>query len=106
MLRVYPIEITFISFCLATYDKLTPWHICLHGGIDGGSHFLLWAVVSINKKKEIIFARYSTIVLIKVQESFLGSSQCNHYYRMQKIYVVYYKVLFIYIDMNIMYTSC
>jgi hypothetical protein len=55
MLGVYPIEITFISFCLATYDKLTPWHIRLHGGIDGGSHFLLWVVVSTNKKKETFF---------------------------------------------------
>jgi hypothetical protein len=51
MLGVYPIEITFISFSLATYDKLTPWHICLQGGIDGGSHFLLWAIVYANKKK-------------------------------------------------------
>jgi hypothetical protein len=74
MLGVYPIEITFISFFLATYDTLTPWHICLHGGIDGGLHFLLWDVVFVNKKKEIIFARYLTIILIQVQESFLGSS--------------------------------
>jgi hypothetical protein len=62
MLEVYPIEITFISFCLVAYDKLTPWHICLHGGIDGGSCFLLWAIVSASKKKEINFVRYSTIV--------------------------------------------
>jgi hypothetical protein len=32
MLGVYPIEITFFSFCLASYDKLSPWHICLMGG--------------------------------------------------------------------------
>jgi hypothetical protein len=62
MLRVYPIEITFFSFCLATYDKFTPWHICLHGGIDGGSHFLLWVVVSIDKKKKIISTGYSTTI--------------------------------------------
>ncbi len=29
-----------------------------------------------------------------------------HYYRMQKIYVVYYKALFIYVDMNIIYIFC
>jgi hypothetical protein len=51
MLGVYLIEIAFFSFCLATYGKLTPWHIRLHGDIDGGSHFLLWAIVFANKKK-------------------------------------------------------
>jgi len=62
MLGVYLIEITFFSFCLAAYDKFTPWHIRLHGGIDGGWHFLLWAVVFANKKKETTFARYSTTI--------------------------------------------
>jgi hypothetical protein len=47
---------------LATYDKLTPWHIHLHGGIDEGSHFLLWVVVSMDKKKETIFAMYSIAI--------------------------------------------
>jgi hypothetical protein len=72
MLRVYPIEITFFSFCLATYDKFTPWHICLHGSINGESHFLLWVVVSIDKKKKTISTKYSTTIakyghLIRVQ---------------------------------------
>jgi len=52
MLGVYLIEINFFSFCLATYDKLTPWHIRLHGGIDGGSHFLLGAIVSAERRKK------------------------------------------------------
>ncbi len=72
MLRIYRIEIAFFSFCLATYDKFTPWHICLHGGIDGVSHFLLWVVVYIDQKKKTISIGYSTTVakyghLIKVQ---------------------------------------
>jgi hypothetical protein len=61
MLKIYPIEITFFSFCLVTYDKFTPWHICLHGDIDGGSHFLLWTVF-IDKKKKTISTGYSIIV--------------------------------------------
>jgi hypothetical protein len=47
---------------LATYDKLTPWDICLHGGIDEGPHFLLWVVIFVDKKEETIFARYLAIV--------------------------------------------
>jgi hypothetical protein len=72
MLRVYLIEITSFSFCLAAYDKPTPWHICLHGDIDGGSHFLLWVVVFVDKKKQKKIARYSIDVanygyLVRVQ---------------------------------------
>jgi hypothetical protein len=32
MLGVYPIEVKQISFCLTSYDKLSPWYIFLMGG--------------------------------------------------------------------------
>jgi len=47
---------------LATYDKFTPWHICLHGVIDGGSHFLLWVVVFVDEEKKTIFIGYLIVV--------------------------------------------
>jgi len=53
MLGVYPIEIKKISLFLATYDKFTPWQIHLHGGIDGGSYFLLWVIIFVDKKKKL-----------------------------------------------------
>ncbi len=38
------------------------WGIRIHVGIDGGSHFVLWACVAMNKQKETIFARYSIVI--------------------------------------------
>jgi hypothetical protein len=38
------------------------WGIRIHVGIDGESHFLLWACVAMNKQKEIVFARYSIVI--------------------------------------------
>jgi hypothetical protein len=47
---------------LLAYNKLTPWQIHSHGGIDGGSHFLLWVVVFVDKKKKLIFVGYSITI--------------------------------------------
>jgi len=38
------------------------WGIRIDVGIDGGSHFVLWACVTMNKQKETIFARYFIII--------------------------------------------
>jgi hypothetical protein len=66
MLGGYQIEVIFFSFCLASYDKLSPWHICLMQGHISyyGLLFLL--------TKFLFFARNLTIVAryghpIKVQ---------------------------------------
>jgi len=42
-----------------SYDKLVKWGIRIHVGIDGGSHFVLWAHVATNKQKETIYEGYS-----------------------------------------------
>jgi hypothetical protein len=44
------------------YDKLVKWGIRIHAEFDGGSHFVLWACVAMNKQKETIFAGYFTII--------------------------------------------
>lgn len=39
-----------------------PWKIRLHGCIDSGSHFVVWAKVVTNKRAETIFAGYDEAV--------------------------------------------
>ncbi len=38
------------------------WAIRTLIGIDGGSHFVLWACVEMNKQKETIFAGYYIVI--------------------------------------------
>jgi hypothetical protein len=52
---VYLIEITFFSFCLVAYDKLTRWHILLHGGIDGGHISCYGLLFLLTKRKKQFF---------------------------------------------------
>jgi hypothetical protein len=88
MLGVYPVEVTFFSFFLASYDKLSPWCICLMGG-HTSYHGLLFTLT--RKKK---FAGNLTIV-----------ARYGHPIRVQSNYVVEHS--FVQEDMecaNLMYT--
>jgi hypothetical protein len=61
---VYP-YIQLIGYCLplfTAYDKLAKWKIKIHGAIDGGTHFVLWAVVATDKKAETIFSAYKSAI--------------------------------------------
>jgi hypothetical protein len=45
------------------YDKLVMYGFHKHGGIDGASHYVLWAKVALNqKKKETKFEGYVFVV--------------------------------------------
>lgn len=41
-----------------SYDNLVKWGIRIHVGINGGSHFVLWAHVATNKQKKTIYEGY------------------------------------------------
>ena len=53
--------LTVVLLC-AAYDKLVPWKIRLHGYIDGGLLFVVWAKVATNKCAETIFAGHEEAV--------------------------------------------
>ena len=66
--------LTVVLLC-AVYNKLVPWKIRLHGCIDGGSHFVVWAKVATNKRAETIFAGYEEAVgkyghLLRIRSDF------------------------------------
>jgi ABC-type maltose transport system permease subunit len=44
------------------YDKLIVHGFQTHAGIDGASHDVLWAKVTLDKRKHIIFEGYASIV--------------------------------------------
>jgi hypothetical protein len=44
------------------YDKLIMHGFHAHARIDGASHYVLWAKVTLNKRKEVIFEGYASIV--------------------------------------------
>jgi hypothetical protein len=43
------------------YDKLVVHGFHTHAGIDGASHYVLWAKVTLDNRKEIIFEGYVSI---------------------------------------------
>ena len=58
ILTKYHIEFLFFP----AYEKLAKWKIKIHGGMDGGTHFVLWDKVATDKKAKIIFSVYKSVV--------------------------------------------
>lgn len=58
----YDISEPMILWHMDSYDKLAKWKIKIHGGMDGGTHFVLWAMVATDKKAETIFSAYKSAV--------------------------------------------
>ena len=46
----------------AGYEKLKPYDFHIHAGIDGGSNFVVYATVALNKEANCIMAPYSKAV--------------------------------------------
>ncbi len=47
---------------IAGYEKLKPYGPIVHCGIDGGSNFVVYCVLALNKKAETIFMGYKDAV--------------------------------------------
>ena len=48
----------FFALIFVAYDKLVNYGFHVHAGIDGVSHYMLWAKVALDKKKTTIFEPY------------------------------------------------
>ncbi len=46
----------------AAYEKLVMYGVYVHCGIDGGSNFIVYAVVDVNKRAETLWRGYSEAV--------------------------------------------
>jgi len=51
-----------VIFSCAAYDKLAKWGIKIHAGIDGGTHFVLWARAAMDKQQTTIYDAYADAV--------------------------------------------
>lgn len=47
---------------IAAYEKLVMYGVYVHCGIDGGSNFIVYAVVDVNKRAETLWRGYSEAV--------------------------------------------
>jgi hypothetical protein len=50
----------YVLFCfiLAAHDKLARWGFRIHAAIDGATHYVVYLVVSVNKRMETIYDAY------------------------------------------------
>ena len=47
---------------LAAYEKLKPYGFYVHGGIDGGTNFMVYITVTLNKSAAALFRGYRQAV--------------------------------------------
>jgi hypothetical protein len=46
----------------AGYEKLKPYGFTVHAGIDGGSNFVVWAQLALNKQSNSVFMGYARAI--------------------------------------------
>ena len=52
----------FFASIFVAYNKLMNYGFHVHAGIDGASHYMLWAKIALDKKKTTIFELYVRII--------------------------------------------
>jgi hypothetical protein len=51
-----------LLLCCAAHDKLAQWGIRIHGAIDGGTHYVVYMIVCLNKLSEKNYEPYQSAV--------------------------------------------
>ena len=61
---------------LAAYEKLKPYGFYVHGGIDGGTNFMVYITVALNKSAAALFRGYRQAVATFGRPLMLRADMC------------------------------
>ncbi|KAK9819597.1 hypothetical protein WJX72_000124 [[Myrmecia] bisecta] len=60
--RTYNVTEPMVVWHIDSYEKLKPYGFYVHGGIDGGSNFVVYMTVALNKKSATLFEGYQQAI--------------------------------------------